>query len=82
MCRDHDFKTSELFYRFVEDEKDRGHTIAGESWHSVLPDLAGEQIKPIKLGELLKGRSDLVEKGDPDHVPNMLFDEYNCDLFD
>ena len=54
-----------------------------ESWHSLLPRLQDRGgIEPRDLAEALGTASDLVEKNDPDHLPHMLFDEHNCDLFD
>ena len=71
-----------MFYRFSEDERDRGHTTDNLSWHEVLPDLGGKEVKSKDLGDALGDRSDLVAKNDPDHIPTMFFDEHNCDLFD
>jgi len=84
VTKDHAFKIEYLFYRFAEDEKDRGHAEnETDSWHAVLPKLGEEgKIDPSKLEAALNGMSDILKKGDPNHVPHMMFDEHNCDLYD
>ena len=32
VCRDHEFKNEELFYRFIEQDRDRGHAVPNLSW--------------------------------------------------
>ena len=44
VVKDHAFKNEHLFYRFIRDEKDRGHTENNETWHSVLGFLAGKEL--------------------------------------
>ena len=83
VCGDHDFKPQALFYRFKEDEPDRGHTEESESWHSLLATLKDKgSIAPKDLPAALGNASDFIDKNDPDHLPHMFFDEHNCDLFD
>ena len=83
VCGDHPYKPAGLFYRFKEDERDGGHTEDNVSWHSLLPALKDRgNIDPKDLPEALGNASDLIEKNDMDHLPHMMFDEHNCDLFD
>lgn len=81
VLRDHDFKNTGLFYRFDVHEKSRGEPIQGESWHSMLKDLNGKELEPEEVKKVIQGKSDWVEKA-ADYIPDMLFDEHNCDMFD
>jgi hypothetical protein len=82
VMKDHQFKNEGLFYRFLDHEKDRGHTEDAESWHSVLLDLDGVKIRTIEeFAEKVGDKSDYHLKN-PVHFPELLIDEHNCDLMD
>ena len=48
----------------------------------MLDQFNGVEIDASQLGDALGDKSDMVEKNDSGHLPSMLFDEHNCDLFD
>ena len=83
VCRDHQFKNEDLFFRFVALDKDHGHVPEGHSWHNVA-EIQGKEFNMEGLKEVLSwnNSSDLVQKNQSTHIPDMLFDKYNCDMFD
>ena len=59
VMRDHDFKNEGLFYRFLYDEKDRGHVEQGTTWHNLLGEFENKgELEGEELVELLGNRSD------------------------
>lgn len=81
MLRDHGFKNSGLFYKFLLCDTSRGHAEPDVSWHK-LEELKGKEFNSHELITELKGKSDLMEKNNGSHVYDMLFDKYNCDMYD
>lgn len=70
-------------YLSVKDGRDHGHTEPGTSWTSLLGELGVKgDIAGSQLSEAVGDRSGLVTNNDPEHLPSMMFDEYNCELFD
>ena len=53
-----------------------------ESWHTMLETHNGQEVKGPDLPDALDGKSDYHEKSEIKHLPDMFFDEHNCDLFD
>ena len=82
--RDHDFKNEGLFFRWMADDRDRGHVgDNAASWHQFMegdPELVGRDVTPPELAKLLAGKSDLPEQHDD--LPHVYFDKHNCDMYD
>ena len=47
-----------------------------------MSDLQGKEFDTNQLKDILKDRSDLMQKNSGSHVPPMLFDEWNCKMYD
>ena len=83
--RDHGFKNDYYFYRFLKDDKDRGHVPenngAPKKWGMIVQDhqdkiLTTELIRQTNLGTL----TDYHLKND--EVPELLMDKLNAELLD
>jgi pyruvate/2-oxoglutarate dehydrogenase complex dihydrolipoamide dehydrogenase (E3) component len=70
-------------YISEKDGRDHGHTQEGASWSSLL-----EELKPLgdipghELQQAIGERSGLILNNDLEHLPSMMFDEHNVELFD
>lgn len=73
VLRDHDFKNKYKFYRFWDDEKEKGHGDEERSWKELLADHDGKLLQEEELKEALSGHSDFLEKW-PD-LEELLLDE-------
>ena len=83
VMRDHWLKNKYLFYRFEDDEKDRGHSTESKSWHDVLKEHNGRVILPEEFEKLLGELTDWHAKSPGEHqIHEMLLDPYNCDTLD
>jgi len=79
--RDHDFKNEPLFYKFLVNDKTRGYAEEGQSWHN-FEDLRGKSVNAHQMISLFEGKSDMMVKNEGSHVYDMLFDKFNCDMYD
>lgn len=66
-------------YRFKEHEASNTET---ETWHKVSKDLDGQQVPYAEMNAKYGERSDIFGKTQGMHIPEMLIDEVNCDLYD
>lgn len=73
------FKNSGEMYRFAAYEASKDPI---PSWHSMLPALEGKAVASSQMAATFDGASDIVEKAGGHHLPEMLFDAENCDLYD
>ena len=67
------------------DGRDHGHVGEGATWRSLLPELGPQgEIRGDNLSAAIGERSGLITNNSADvgHLPDMLFDEHNCELFD
>lgn len=78
-----------LLYRFTSQEQPRGNpqvsaqTGQKVSWSDeAMQDLRGKEFDATQLKDVLRERSDLIYKNGVGHVPPMLFDEWNCKMYD
>ena len=70
-------------YISEKDGRDHGHTEPGTSWNDLLGELGVRgDIPGGQLADAIGDRSGLITQNDPEHLPNMMFDEFNCELFD
>lgn len=80
--RDHGFKNEGLFYRIKKLERSNGAVEEGSSWHSVPENLKDTEVRHKSMKEKFAGISDIIEKNQNSHIPDMLLDKLNCDMFD
>ena len=53
------------------------------SWSDeIMRDLAGKEFGTEELKDILRDRSDLIQKSAGNHIAPMLFDEWNCKMYD
>ena len=76
-------KGEEQPYLCEKDGRDHGHTEPGTSWSSLMAELGPRgSIQGSELADALGDRSGLITNNDPSHLPSVMFDEHNCDLYD
>ena len=64
------------------DGREHGHKIAGTSWSSVMAEIGHQgEIPSSRLAEVLGDRQ-IINNNDLEHLPSMLFDPHNVELFD
>ena len=79
VVKDHEFKNEDLFYRFLKDDIDHGHKDeTSDSWNS----LPQGVYKQSQLPDLLGEKGDMTAKNEGAHVPDLLLDKFNCEMFD
>lgn len=76
-------KGEEEPYLCEKDGLDHGHTEPGTSWSSLMAELGPRgAIAGSELADVIGDRSGLITNNDPSHLPSVMFDEHNCDLYD
>lgn len=89
VCRDHDFKDQHLFFRFMDDMRDKGHVLKPEngdppkSWKQLLeqhPEMANRDIKPAELKQMLQGVSTFAEQDG--ELPHVMLDPTSLEMYD
>ena len=81
--RDYQFKNENLFYRFLEQEKDRGHALNHDKWFDIVPEeFKGKEVDQEICAEKMKDLTDLFKNSQSAHLYPMLFDEASCTMYD
>ena len=58
-----------------------GYAEEGFSWHK-FEEFKGRNLNAHEMVKEFEGKSDMMVKNEGSHVYDMLFDKFNCDMYD
>lgn len=81
LTKDYEFQNAKLKYVLSANATEQGHPPPNQSWKDI-DQIIGKEFNSKALVEVLKGQSDLMDKNNGVHIPDMLFDEENIKMLD